>query len=340
LKNREFAIAKAIFVFSLFIIPFLASAGIFSAFLYDSEEENDQVFGRLENSQNIHLLQAALNTDPNPAKGGGDITIVDDTALLAETGLAGSLVEVEERKNAGNISIYEVRKGDTLAQIASMFDVSENTIRWANNLEGNITPGQTLVILPISGVKHLVKTGGTVADIAAIYHGDPREIAIFNGISVDTELKPGDQILVPNGEIAEEKKETKKKSVAKKTSGKTTSTTYSGYFMRPISGGTRTQGIHGYNGVDLAAPTGTPVYASAAGVVIISKSAGWNGGYGNYVVIKHDNGTQTLYAHNSSNTVISGQRVNQGEVIGYIGNTGKSTGPHLHFEVRGATNPF
>jgi murein DD-endopeptidase MepM/ murein hydrolase activator NlpD len=72
----------------------------------------------------------------------------------------------------------------------------------------------------------------------------------------------------------------------------------------------------------------------------MATSGGWNGGYGTYIVIKHENGTQTLYAHNSSNTVSVGDEVEQGDVIGYVGQTGKATGPHLHFEVRGAKNPF
>ena len=74
--------------------------------------------------------------------------------------------------------------------------------------------------------------------------------------------------------------------------------------------------------------------------MLVSKSSGWNGGYGNYIVIKHSNGTQTLYSHLSSNAVVVGDVVEQGENIGVMGNTGKSTGTHLHFEVRGGTNPF
>jgi len=116
---------------------------------------------------------------------------------------------------------------------------------------------------------------------------------------------------------------------------------YVGYYGHPIpSGARRTQGLHGYNGVDLGAPNGTPVVASAAGTVIISRQGGWNGGYGNYVVISHGNGTQTLYAHLSSNTVQTGDSVLQGQMIGYVGSTGRSTGAHLHIEVRGAKNPF
>jgi murein DD-endopeptidase MepM/ murein hydrolase activator NlpD len=82
------------------------------------------------------------------------------------------------------------------------------------------------------------------------------------------------------------------------------------------------------------------VYAAASGEVIISRASGWNGGYGNYIVIRHPNNTQTLYSHLSRNVVNVGAWVTQGQVIGHVGSTGRSTGPHLHFEVRGAPNPF
>ncbi|HRH55479.1 MAG TPA: M23 family metallopeptidase, partial [Candidatus Paceibacterota bacterium] len=100
------------------------------------------------------------------------------------------------------------------------------------------------------------------------------------------------------------------------------------------------QGIHGWNGVDMSAPSGTPIYAAAGGTVIVSRVGGWNGGYGNYVVIEHAGGVQTLYAHMATDSVSVGETVSRGQNIGTVGNTGQSTGYHLHFEVRGAKNPF
>ena len=91
--------------------------------------------------------------------------------------------------------------------------------------------------------------------------------------------------------------------------------------------------------MDFAAPTGTPILASASGTVSIARS-GWNGGFGTYVVMSHSNGTKTLYAHMSKLNTSPGAKVSQGQVIGYLGNTGKSTGPHTHFEVIGAKNPY
>ena len=142
---------------------------------------------------------------------------------------------------------------------------------------------------------------------------------------------------IPGGEVPEEPKASGVKTGAKVITG---GPNVSGYFIHPMPGTVRTQGIHGYNGVDYGAPIGTPVRAAAGGSVITSRVGGWNGGYGNFVVIQHANGTQTLYGHLSKNSVWQGQNVVQGQIIGYSGNTGRSTGPHLHFEVRGARNPF
>ena len=95
----------------------------------------------------------------------------------------------------------------------------------------------------------------------------------------------------------------------------------------------------GHKGVDLAAPTGTQIHAAAAGKVLIARN-GYNGGFGNYVVIQHPNGTKTLYAHMSRLGTSTGAQVEQSSVIAYVGSTGRSTGPHLHFEVLGGKNPF
>lgn len=299
----------------------------------------------IDNSQNINVLEPANHIDPNPAKGGGDINVVEGKALYAENSLSGVSVDINKPGNTGRISIYEVREGDSLSQIAEMFDVSVNTIRWANDFDGDIQPGQSLIILPISGVKHVVKSGGTIKDVADIYGADAREIALFNGLPENIVLKAGDEIIVPHAELKHNEPESKptgkgKTYVKSGASTNSKTATASGYFGNPIPGAILTQGIHGYNGIDLGAPAGTPIYAAAAGSVITSKEGGWNGGYGSMIIISHDNGTQTLYSHMSQNAVASGQKVKKGELIGYVGSTGKSTGNHLHFEVRGAKNPL
>ena len=229
-----------------------------------------------------------------------------------------------------------MHEGDTLSQIAQMFDVSQNTILWANDIPraNLIKPGMVLNILPISGVRHTVKKGDTIASIVKKYKGDADEIIAYN--QIEKELTVGSVIVVPNGIVPEV-------AVAKSNKGGVSGVTGGGAssgLIHPLPNGRKTQGIHGYNGIDIAAPVGTQVRVAAAGTVIISASSGYNGGYGQYVVVKHANGTQTLYAHLSSNTVRVGDTVSQGQKVGGVGNTGRSTGPHLHFEVRGGKNPF
>lgn len=320
--------------------PLLAYAGFFSfitsLFVVNGEEEP---IALAINSQTMPLLQAAVNPDPVPlAKGGGDISIVGGTALLPESGPNGSLADVGTSENQhGHISVYVVREGDTLSQIAKMFGVTTNTIAWQNDIRrGLIQPGQTLVILPISGVSHTVKKGDTIASLAKLYKADADEILAYNELAQGATLAVGEVILVPDGELTPPPT-----VVAGSTLRGAGGPEYSGYYLRPLLGGRKSQGLHGYNGVDLAGvPRGAPVLAAATGEVIIARASGYNGGYGSYVVISHANGTQTLYAHLSNVDVYAGQQVVQGQVIGGVGSTGKSTGNHLHFEIRGARNPF
>lgn len=342
----SFAKFLPVFLFAFpFVIPYAAHGfsfpAAFSFFSVFSEEETvdeDAPIARLHSSSRTPVLRAALNIDPNPAKGGGDITVVGGVALQGEVGPSGTLADIEvARPGADQISIYVVREGDTLSQIAELFGVSTNTIVWGNDLRrGNvIQPGQTLAILPVSGITHTVKKGDTLASIVKKYEGDMGEVLEFNGLSEGASLAVGDSVVVPYG-VAPQTSSVSTRAVASGGGGPR----LDGYFLRPVVGGRKSQNLHGYNGIDIAASTGTNVLASASGEVILSRSFGYNGGYGQYIVVKHPNGTQTLYAHLSQNYVFAGQNVVQGQVIGAVGNTGRSTGPHLHFEVRGARNPF
>lgn len=287
--------------------------------------------------QSIDLLSAPLNPNFNYSIGGAEIEVVDSSALVAENNPSGAGVNRIQNKT-DEIRIYVVREGDSLSQIAEMFGVSVNTIIWANDINHGslITPGQKLAILPISGIEYTVKAGDTLSKVVEKYGGNLDEVMEYNNIIDETKIASGDVVIIPNGYVSTPTKYTQKTYVAGGASSYE-----SGYYIRPVRGGVITQRLHGYNAIDLGVPYGTPILASASGEVIISRdSGGWNGGYGNYIVLKHKNGTQTLYSHNSENTVYVGQKVVQGQVIGYIGSTGRSTGPHVHFEVRGARNPF
>ena len=290
----------------------------------------------------VALLEAAINSDPTGTSTVDSLPVVEGRALLSEAGVSGTLADVIDHPTSDQISVYVVRKGDSLPSIAKMYNVTPNTIKWANDIKGAIKEGDVLTILPVSGIKYTIKKGDTIASIVKKYKSDATDIQQFNDLSADEGLNVGDVIIIPDAELDAPVIPAKKPAPGKtKVIPGSSGPTYAGYYARPLVGSRKTQGLHGHNGVDLAGvPVGSPVLAAANGTVIVSKTGGWNGGYGNYVVIAHPNGTQTLYGHLNTVSVERGTQVSQGQKIGGMGNTGHSTGPHLHFEVRGATNPF
>lgn len=307
------------------------------------------------NLQTMMLPKPAMNIDPSAARGGGDVIIVDDSALMPSEGPSGTLADIEKPKN-GTISTYIVRDGDTLSGIAKLFGVTTGTILSANDIPkgGVLQVGQKLVILPITGIPYTVKKGDTLESIARKYGGDVTEISSYNVVDNST-LAVGMSIIIPNGEASAQTTSSSPSGKKPQTSGKKIAfgnepahdvgpqgdAAEIAYYIAPLVSYTETQGIHGYNAVDLAAPKGTPILAAATGDVVVARSGGWNGGYGSYVVISHGNGSQTLYSHMSKVATYDGDHVVQGEVIGYVGSTGLATGPHVHFEIRnGIKNPF
>ena len=296
--------------------------------------------------ETMPLLAAPLSASLPTAQGGADTVVqIEGNTLVAHVGPGGTQADAYQVDAFDQITTYIVREGDTLGHIAQLFDVSTNTIRWQNDMDskGLIRPGQALVILPVDGVEHEVRKGDTLASIVKTYKGNLDEVQRFNNITDDSQLAAGMKIVVPGGEplVPVKPKPTKVATKTTKavpvtqvsTSSKKIS---SGYYIDPLQGaGTLTQSYHGrWRAIDIGAPTGTPIYAAAAGKVVVHNASGYGGGYGIYSVISHENGSKTLYAHKSRSSVTLGQYVQQGQLIGYVGNTGRSTGPHLHFEIR------
>ena len=305
------------------------------------------------------VLVPAINTDPSPS------TTPDQTVADGSLVPSANLDSTNGTPGNNSISIYTVRSGDTIASIAKLYDISPNTILWANNLPKgtSLKKGQILTILPISGIPYTTKKGDTLSAIAKRFGGDSADIAAFNGLDSDA-IASGTSIIIPNGEAPSVpnvpvKSSTKNViytsrathfgqyrivrtgSEAAHDLGPVGTADQIAFYAAPLAHYTKTQDIHGYNAVDLAAPEGSPVMASAPGTVIVAKDGGYNGGYGSYIVIAHSNGSQTLYGHLSHVSVSRGDTVSRGDVIGAVGETGWSTGPHVHFEIRnGILNPF
>lgn len=236
---------------------------------------------------------------------------------------------------------YTVKEGDTAGKIAANFGVSLNTVLWANNLKSGslLKPGQELVILPVSGVKHVVQKGDTLSSLAKKYQAVPAEILAFNNLPDEKSLKIGQELIIPNGQLPSNVSLASQAGLSPMTSDTSNLPNLKGYFAYPTSGGWNHGILHNYNAVDISNTCGSPIYASADGIVVEALN-GWNGGYGNYVKIQHLNGTLTLYGHLGDLYVTSGKKVTQGQTLGTMSDTGKATGCHLHFEVRGAQNPF
>ena len=330
-------------------------AGIFSFLGNQVAAGNPEtIYGVMEdtNSQTMALLEANFSagsvfgsekSEKNEAQIDENVdTLISGNALLPQaTPLSGAGGAVGGDLFFDDVSVYVVRSGDTVGGIAKMFDVSVDTVLSANDLPkgAKLKAGDILLILPFSGVEHTVKKGDTLQGIANSYKVDLNDILLSNDIGPGAKLAIGEKLMIPGANISNAPKKAGT-SVAWGGTSQTALKDASGYFANPVPGARRVRGITStHRGVDLAAPTGTPIYAAAAGVVTFARG-GWNGGYGGLTIVSHSNGTQTLYAHQSRLGTSVGARVSQGEVIGYVGSTGRSTGPHLHFEVKGAKNPF
>ena len=269
-------------------------------------------------------------------------TIDASFTALGSTGQTSS-----DLQRRGGIAEYQVTEGDTVSSIAQKFGVSLDTIRWVNNLKSidDIKPGQVLRILPVSGVLHPVRRGETVYSIAKIYDASPQSIVDFPfNTFIDDEtfaLAVGQELIIPSGVMPKvklwSKPIPKTDYLAEIPQSQPTD-----QFIWPAVGKI-SQGYFWYHrAIDIANPAAPAVVASRGGTVL---SAGWNfpQAYGIHIIIDHGDGYKTLYAHLSSVAVSPGQSVLRGQVIGKMGSTGRSTGVHLHLEIRtpkGNVNPL
>ncbi|MEK7175246.1 MAG: peptidoglycan DD-metalloendopeptidase family protein [Patescibacteria group bacterium] len=324
------------------------------------ESKNSQNIGLLQaNASVFSILEEKKSKDKDADTDADTENIIIDDTLTATINPLDILVSTKiDFSNTDNTdeSIYIVREGDSLSQIAKMFDVSANTIRWANNIKlgEKLKAGDVLIVLPISGVEHEVLKGQTVKSIAEKYKVNINDIVVYNDITEDTKLVAGIKLIIPEGEMVSGDKKDKNNYpnnydgnsvlLSKKDKNfylKNPLKSIFGYFINPVPAGHKTQGLHGarHRGIDIGAKTGTPIYASAEGIVLKASSFGWNGGYGKMIIIQHPNNTKTLYAHMNKVDVVAGIQIARGQIIGAVGSTGNSTGPHLHFEVHNAQNP-
>lgn len=244
--------------------------------------------------------------------------------------------------------VYTVEAGDTISSIAAKFNISTNTVLWANGLSGRdtIRAGDHLTILPTTGVLHTVKSGDTLSGIAQKYDVLSKDITEFNRLESGDKLSIGDKLVIPDGYIEPTPPPSRSVIARQPEEG----TAADDGPTPPPSGDTgvgmvwptTTRHISqyfrwGHTGIDVDNRAKPPVYAAAAGTI---EFAGWLGGYGNLIIVNHGNGLQTYYAHLEKFYASKGQAVAKGAAIAKMGSTGRSTGPHVHFEVRRYGRPI
>jgi murein DD-endopeptidase MepM/ murein hydrolase activator NlpD len=254
---------------------------------------------------------------------------------------------VPQEKPREEIEVYAVKSGDTVLGIAAQFGIQPETIMWANaTLESNpdrLAVGDQLNILPVDGVLHEVKPGDTLSGLAAKYKVDVNNIIGYTAnelADASAALTIGSKVVIPGGTKPFVTPEIN--TGVRTVDAPTDAVKGSGTFSWPTSGNITQQFWGGHRAIDIGSWVGAPVKSADSGYVVLA-GGGWNGGYGNHVIIDHGNGFATLYAHLNSIFVKPGESVSRGQQIGTVGNTGNSTGPHLHFEIRyqgTARNPY
>ncbi|MFW5998281.1 MAG: peptidoglycan DD-metalloendopeptidase family protein [Halanaerobiaceae bacterium] len=241
--------------------------------------------------------------------------------------------------SASNTTIYQVKSGDYLQKIADSFNVSVKEIIKLNNIKNPdvIKVGQELKIPAdeTDEIKYTISQGDTLSEIAKKYGVTKEEIISLNNIKDPNKIYPGENIIIPS-ESRKEDKNTKKA-----LSRNNTSTSSNTNYIWPVQGkltssyGWREHPIdnekHFHKGIDISLSPGSPIYAVEEGKVTFS---GWSEGYGNLIILEHQNNIKTYYAHNMKLLVKEDKKVEKGKIIALSGSSGKTNGPHLHFEIR------
>jgi murein DD-endopeptidase MepM/ murein hydrolase activator NlpD len=280
---------------------------------------------------------------------------VPETDLLVMNATVNTAVPKDRERRA--VEEYIVKTGDTLSTIAEDWGVTVETVKWANDLSSDLVrPGQKLDIPPSDGVLVTVKSGDTLSGLAEKYSANEQAIADFNWLDYPFILKEGTQLFIPEGRMPSPTPVVAKRSTPSSyVSGRGVPSVNVGaadpnvgkFLGWPVAGGRGriSQYYKGYyhRGIDIADKSLPNIVAPASGTVIFAgcygscPPLGSTYGGSNYawsIQIDHGNGYTTWYAHLKNIYVRSGQSVSKGQAIGQMGSTGRSTGPHLHFEVR------
>ncbi len=247
--------------------------------------------------------------------------------VTAEADPVGQSADQAPQEKKPTVLTHVVAKGQTLWDIAKLYGIHIDTIVAANGISDpqRLQVGQKLTILTVDGALHTVKSGDSVWSIARAYQVKTQDIIEANDLSDPSALRVGQQLVIPGAQAvaAQRYQLVGANGQLRRAFDWPARARISSRF------GARWGSMH--YGLDIAVPVGTPIRAAADGRVTWS---GPRGSYGNLVIIDHGQKVETRYAHNSRLAVKAGETVKRGQIIAYSGNTGRSTGPHLHFEIR------
>jgi murein DD-endopeptidase MepM/ murein hydrolase activator NlpD len=350
-----FTIGTVLFAGYLFFVRIRdANAGSNTSTSAQKESQED-----LNPTPASRLEPASISLPPFAGPGESSVNGIYRLALINTTIPTRPRVDVAE---------YEVQAGDNLFAIADQYGLKPETVLWGNYdiLQDNpqfLKPGQILNILPTDGVYYQWESGDTLSAVASFFEVETSGILEWPGNEFDIfatnhdepPIEEGTWLIVPEGRRALRDWGPPAITRANPAAAKYYGSGYCGQIYEGAIGfgsfiwPTVSTRISGYDydpnvhpGLDIAGPEGNSVFAADNGVVVFS---GWSEyGYGYLIVLDHGNGWQTAYAHLANTAVTCGQSVARGTFIGPVGNTGNSTGPHLHFEMRsdiyGKVNPW
>jgi len=285
------------------------------------------------NRQDQEPVDIIGDTGPDTA---GDGTLLPGVGLDTTPDTQTPTATIPDVIAGEDVLTHTVEDGETLSDVAFALGVSEASLRASNGLYGSeaLQPGEVLVASR-QGTLHTIKQGQTLTDIAVTYAVPKETIANANGISVNQTIFAGDRLLIPTTA------NTYWENVVRLSGGMPS------LFIWPLQGevvsgfGWREHPVlgdrHHHDGIDIDVPEGRLVYAAAPGEVFFY---GEQPGYGNVLILEHADGYYTMYGHLSSSFVEQGRFVEAGQGIAQSGNTGISSGPHLHFEVRNGQFPI
>ena len=336
----------------LLIVLILVIGWIMREFYRSAQVDNPAAIG------NEAALAAALPT-PAPTEVQPELpefAKIDTYTGIERTVLITTTLPARARED---VIVYTVEQGDTLFGIAEKFGLKPETLLWGNQLvlgdnPHNLRPGQELNILPVNGTYYRWTAGDGLNGVAKFFGVDPEDIITYPGNHLNLEqigdfadpsIEPGTWLIIPGGTrefitwsapVIPRDNPGVAKVLGPGACGSIVDGAVGvGSFIWPannhfLSGFDYSPSTN-HSGIDIDGNTGDAIYAVDNGVVVY---AGWNNwGYGNVVVVNHGNGWQTLYAHLNTYNVGCGQSVFQGNVIGAMGDTGNSSGSHLHYEM-------